>query len=154
MADQAPPDDDASPTASSPSNSRYHLYAVLNVPRDASPGDIKRAYHALSRVLHPDKQRRQTVNLSDDEYAARNREYQSVLQARNVLSDPIQREIYDAFGAPGLKVFQEEMSSDDPSIFEVDENKEDDLIDNTIDDDSSDPDGELELPSFLKRQAN
>ena len=37
---------------------------------------------------------------------------------------------------------------------EVDANKEDDLIDNTIDDDSSDPDGELELPSFLKRQAN
>ena len=37
---------------------------------------------------------------------------------------------------------------------EVDENKEDDLIDNTIHDDSTDPDGELELPSFLKRQAN
>ena len=37
---------------------------------------------------------------------------------------------------------------------EVDENKEDDLIDNTIHDDSIDPDGELELPSFLKRQAN
>jgi DnaJ homolog subfamily C member 11 len=123
MADQAPPDDDASPAASVPSTSRYHLYAVLNVPRDASPGDIKRAYHSLSRVLHPDKQRRQSLNLGDDEYAARNREYQSVLHAWNVLGDPIQREIYDAFGTPGLKVFQEEMSSDDPSIFEVDENK-------------------------------
>ena len=37
---------------------------------------------------------------------------------------------------------------------EIEENNGDDLIDNTIDDDSLDPDGELELPSFLKRQAN
>ena len=37
---------------------------------------------------------------------------------------------------------------------EIEENKGDDLVDNTIDDDSLDPDGELELPSFLKRQAN
>ena len=37
---------------------------------------------------------------------------------------------------------------------ELVENKEDDLVDNTIDDGSLDPEGELELPSFLKKQAN
>ncbi len=37
---------------------------------------------------------------------------------------------------------------------EIEENKGEDPIDNAIDGDSLDPDGELELPSFLKRQAN
>ena len=37
---------------------------------------------------------------------------------------------------------------------EIEEKKGEDPIDNTIDDDSLEPDGELELPSFLKRQAN
>ena len=34
-------------------NSNY--YAILNVPRDASQDDIRRAHHALAAVAHPDK---------------------------------------------------------------------------------------------------
>ena len=34
-------------------NSDY--YAVLNVSRDASQDDIRRAYHTLAAVAHPDK---------------------------------------------------------------------------------------------------
>ena len=30
-------------------------YALLNVPRDASQDDIRRAYRALAAVAHPDK---------------------------------------------------------------------------------------------------
>ncbi len=30
-------------------------YALLNVPRDASQDDIRRAYRALATVAHPDK---------------------------------------------------------------------------------------------------
>ncbi len=30
-------------------------YALLNVPRDASPDDIRRAHRALAAVAHPDK---------------------------------------------------------------------------------------------------
>ena len=32
------------------------FYDLLNVPRDASQEDIKRAYRRYSTVLHPDKQ--------------------------------------------------------------------------------------------------
>jgi cell division protein FtsZ len=58
-------------------------------------------------------------------------------------------EVSDEVSAPADTEIQDSLLD-----IEVDDNKEDDLIDNTIDDDSSDPDGELELPSFLKRQAN
>ena len=58
-------------------------------------------------------------------------------------------EVSDDVNAPTDNEIQDSLLD-----IEVDANKEDDLIDNTIDDDSSDPDGELELPSFLKRQAN
>ncbi len=58
-------------------------------------------------------------------------------------------EVSDEVSAPADTEIQDSLLD-----IEVDDNKDDDLIDNTIDDDSSDPDGELELPSFLKRQAN
>jgi DnaJ family protein C protein 11 len=40
------PDDDADEAS---------LYAVLNVPRDASEEDIRRAFRALAQACHPDK---------------------------------------------------------------------------------------------------
>ena len=58
-------------------------------------------------------------------------------------------EVSDEVSAPTEDEIQDSLLD-----IEVDENKEEDPIDNTIHDDSSDPDGELELPSFLKRQAN
>ena len=37
---------------------------------------------------------------------------------------------------------------------ELNQNVDDDIVDNTIDEKSLNSEGELELPSFLKRQAN
>ena len=58
-------------------------------------------------------------------------------------------EVLDKVSAPSDNEIQD-------SLLDIDlvENKEDDLVDNTIDDGSLDPEGELELPSFLKKQAN
>jgi len=71
-------------------------YATLNVPRDATAEDIKRAYRRLAQVFHPDKNRRP----QDQEGA---QEAFSRLQAAyEVLSDPERREVYDVYGEEGL----------------------------------------------------
>ena len=33
---------------------RRDYYDVLGVPRDAEPGQMRRAFHALAREVHPD----------------------------------------------------------------------------------------------------
>jgi molecular chaperone DnaJ len=63
------------------------LYIVLGVQREASSGDIKRAYRRLARRLHPD------INPGDREAALR---FRQVLDAYETLIDPDRRRRYDA----------------------------------------------------------
>ncbi|TCP54895.1 molecular chaperone DnaJ [Tamaricihabitans halophyticus] len=65
-------------------------YGTLGVRKDASDGDIKRAYRKLARELHPD------VNPSED---AQQR-FAEVTTAYEVLSDPEKRKIVDLGGDP------------------------------------------------------
>src|SRR5580704_15322429 len=65
-------------------------YGILGVPRNATPEEIKKAYRALARQLHPD------VNPSDD---AKER-FQEVTAAYEVLSDPAKRDVVDLGGDP------------------------------------------------------
>lgn len=61
-------------------------YAILGVDRDASSGEIKRAFRRLARATHPD------ANPDDPEAEVRFRE---VAEAYEVLSDPEKRVRYD-----------------------------------------------------------
>lgn len=69
-------------------------YEVLGVGRDADEGEIKKAFRALARELHPD------VNDHDPEAEAK---FKAAAEAYEVLSDAERRRTYDAYGHEGLR---------------------------------------------------
>jgi curved DNA-binding protein len=64
-------------------------YKILEIQRDASAEDIKKAYRKLARKYHPD------LNPNDKE--AENK-FKQVNEANEVLSDPEKRKKYDQYG--------------------------------------------------------
>jgi molecular chaperone DnaJ len=68
-------------------------YEVLGVQRGASGAQIKRAFRALARELHPD------VSTSPDAEL----QFRAVAEAYEVLSDPERRAMYDRLGHAGLR---------------------------------------------------
>jgi molecular chaperone DnaJ len=69
------------------------LYEVLDVTREATDDELKRAYRRKARELHPD------TNPDDPQAEA---EFKQVTVAYEVLSDPDRRRQYDQFGLQGL----------------------------------------------------
>lgn len=69
------------------------FYVVLGVRREASDGDIRRAYKRLARVYHPD------INPGDREAAAR---FRDIAFAYETLVDPDRRHRYDRGETPSM----------------------------------------------------
>ncbi|KAJ3683420.1 hypothetical protein LUZ60_013647 [Juncus effusus] len=70
-------------------------YDVLNVNRDVSDEDLKKAYRKLAMRWHPDK------NPGDKREAEK--KFKQISEAYYVLSDPSKRALYDKHGEDGLK---------------------------------------------------
>ncbi len=75
----------------SPSGLDYKdYYAVLGVPKTASPAEIKKAFRKLARQHHPDAKPGDT---------AAEAKFKEINEANEVLSDPAKRKQYDELGA-------------------------------------------------------
>ncbi|MFF1251964.1 DnaJ C-terminal domain-containing protein [Pseudarthrobacter sp. NPDC058329] len=68
------------------------FYAILGIAKDASDADIKKAYRKLARQHHPD------TNSGD---TASEKKFKDISEAYSVLSDPEERQQYDAIRAMG-----------------------------------------------------
>lgn len=64
-------------------------YKILDIPKTATPEEVKKAYRKLARKLHPD------LNPNDKEA---NKKFQQINEANEVLSDPEKRKKYDQYG--------------------------------------------------------
>ena len=69
-------------------------YSILEVPRNSSASDIKKAYRKLALKWHPDK------NPNCQEEATKR--FKELSEAYEVLSDDKKRSIYDKYGKEGL----------------------------------------------------
>ncbi|KAL1468203.1 hypothetical protein MTO96_025605 [Rhipicephalus appendiculatus] len=74
-------------------------YRVLEVPRDATQEDIRRAYRRLALKWHPDK------NPTNKEEAERH--FKAIAEAYEVLSDETKRRQYDLYGPNGYDTSQQ-----------------------------------------------
>lgn len=70
------------------------LYEVLEVDRQASPSDLKKAYYRLAKKYHPDH------NPGDKDAEDK---FKEASNAYSILSDDEQRQRYDRFGLEGLR---------------------------------------------------
>src|SRR6476659_7374822 len=69
-------------------------YEVLGVGRDATEAEIKKAFRALARTLHPD------VNKHDPDAEE---QFKEAAEAYEVLNDAERRATYDRYGHDGLR---------------------------------------------------
>lgn len=69
-------------------------YQILDIQRNASDGEIKKAYRKLALKWHPDK----NPNNLDEA----NKRFRELSEAYEVLSDEKKRHIYDQYGKEGL----------------------------------------------------
>lgn len=68
-------------------------YELLNVPRGASPDEIKKSYRTLAKKFHPD------ANPNNKEAEEK---FKEISSAYEVLSDPKKKAAYDQFGHEGV----------------------------------------------------
>ncbi len=65
----------------------YNCYELLGVSPSANNAELRKAFHQLSKRLHPD-----TTSMPSDEAT---KQFQNVCEAYDLLSDPVLRANYD-----------------------------------------------------------
>jgi len=73
------------------------LYALMNLPKEASESQIRDRYRSLASTFHPDRQR------NDHDRSIAHTRFTEIQRAYEILIDSNKRMIYDLFGEEGLK---------------------------------------------------
>jgi len=71
-----------------------NYYELLDLPKNASDADIKKAYRKLALKWHPDK--------NPENQKEAEKRFKEISEAYEVLSDKSKRDIYDRYGKEGL----------------------------------------------------
>ncbi|KOC70447.1 Cysteine string protein, partial [Habropoda laboriosa] len=74
------------------------LYQILEIPKTATPEEIKKTYRKLALKYHPDK------NPNNPEAAEK---FKEINRAHAILTDLTKRNIYDNYGSLGLYVAEQ-----------------------------------------------
>ncbi len=81
---------------------QYTYYELLNLENDASPDDIRAAFHRMAQNVHPDQfQQHPDEGLKTQIYAI----YKRMTEGYRVLMDPQDRKTYDAGLEEGKRRF-------------------------------------------------
>ncbi|KAL2737849.1 dnaJ subfamily C member 5-like isoform X1 [Vespula squamosa] len=83
---------------SNSSTSGDSLYQILDIPKTATPEEIKKTYRKLALKYHPDK------NPNNPEAAEK---FKEINRAHAILTDLTKRNIYDNYGSLGLYVAEQ-----------------------------------------------
>ena len=75
---------------------RIDYYKALDIDKDSSQSEVKKAYRRLARKYHPD------ANPGDESAAQK---FRDIKEAYDVLSNPLKRDKYDQYGHAGLAEF-------------------------------------------------
>ena len=75
------------------------LYRILGVPRSAGQEEIRKAYHAIARVTHPDTE----AAKGNPEAGVR---FKEATEAYRVLADPNRRRKYDLLHDPAASIYE------------------------------------------------
>eukprot|EP00277_Geminigera_cryophila_P020261 CAMPEP_0179492162 /NCGR_PEP_ID=MMETSP0799-20121207/66595_1 /TAXON_ID=46947 /ORGANISM="Geminigera cryophila, Strain CCMP2564" /LENGTH=148 /DNA_ID=CAMNT_0021308903 /DNA_START=19 /DNA_END=463 /DNA_ORIENTATION=- len=75
------------------------LYRLLNVSRDATAEELKRAYKKEAMKWHPDRQ----AMKSEEEKTKAEERFKLVSEANVVLQDKFKKVVYDKYGHDGLE---------------------------------------------------
>ena len=74
-------------------NAKRDYYEVLELQRDATPEDIKKAFRRLALRYHPDRNKKEDAG----------ERFKEINEAYQVLSDPQRKAAYDRFGHAGVQ---------------------------------------------------
>ena len=101
------------------------LYALLNVPRNASPSAVRKAYHRLALRYHPDKAKALGNSSTSGEHSHADRSaaeeeaaerFHAVRVAFEILSHSVRRSVYDAGRFLSLHDLQKNAMYDRPDF--------------------------------------